>query len=154
MPSNVTAYIPADFDLTRASYYLLGLGLVTAVPALVTGGQQAVKLFSRQGLFEADGKTLKVKTKATIAHAVFNDIALAISAYVWYAKHQAANSTIVGKLGITSDVYAPAWWMVAAQVVTLGILLFAASIGGALTYQYGVGFSATGTSSSVGKKGQ
>lgn len=153
LPSSVTTYIPADFDLTRASYYLLGLGLITAVPAVVTGGQQAVKLFSRQGMYEADGKTLKVKTKATIAHAVVNDVALAASAYVWYAKHQAANNTLVGKLGVTPEgTYAPALWMVALQVVTFGILLFGASIGGALTYQYGVGFSAVGTSSSVGKK--
>lgn len=129
--------------------------MITAVPAVITGGQQAVKLFSRQGMYEADGKTLKLKTKATIAHAVFNDVALALSAYVWYAKHQAANNTIVGKLGITNEAaYTPALWMVAAQIVTFGILLFAASIGGALTYQYGVGFSAVGTSAKVGKKGQ
>ncbi|QIW98742.1 hypothetical protein AMS68_004260 [Peltaster fructicola] len=153
LPGSVTSYIPADFDLTRASYYLLSLGLLTAIPAVVTGGQQAVKLFARQGMYEADGKTLKIKTKATIAHAVVNDIALAASAYVWYAKHQAANSTIVGKLGLSSEaLYAPALWMVAAQVITFGLLLFGASIGGALTYQYGVGFSAVGTSNNVGKK--
>lgn len=155
LPASVTAYVPVDFDLTRASYYLLGLGLITAVPAVVSGGQQAVKLFSRQGMYEADGKTLKLKTKATIAHAVTNDIALAASAYVWYAKHQAANHTIAGKLGITSEAtYAPAIWMVAVQVLTFGILMFGASIGGALTYNYGVGFSAAKTSNAVGKKGQ
>lgn len=155
LPATITSYIPADFDLTRASYYLLGLGLITAVPAVITGGQQAVLLFSRQGMYEADGKTLKVKTKATIAHAVTNDIALAASAYVWYAKHKAATETVVGKLGLTPEAtYAPALWMVAAQVLAFGVLLFGASIGGALTYQYGVGFSATGTSNKVGKKSQ
>lgn len=155
LPASVTSYVPADFDLTRASYYLLGLGLITAVPAVITGGAQAVKLFSRQGMYEADGKTLKLKTKATIAHAVTNDIALAASAYVWYAKHQAANNTLIGKLGVTSEAtYTPALWMVAAQILSMGILFFAASIGGALTYQYGVGFSAVKTSNAVGKKGQ
>lgn len=155
LPASITSYVPADFDLTRASYYLLGLGLIAAVPAVMSGGQQAVKLISRQGMYESDGKTLKQKTKATIAHAVTIDIALAASAYVWYAKHQAASTTIAGKLGITSEAtYAPALWMVALQVLAFGILGFGANIGGALTYQYGVGFEAVKTSNTVGKKGQ
>lgn len=143
LPNAVASYIPFNHDLTRASYYLLSIGLITAIPAIISGGGEAVKLFQKQGMYEADGKTLKTKTKAVIAHAVVNDVAIAASAFVWYAKRQSANNSLMGKLGVTPEAaYAPTAWMVGAQVVLMGLLFFAASIGGALTYNYGVGFSA------------
>ena len=122
----------------------------------MSGGQQAVQLFSKQGLYEADGKTLKQKSKAVIAHAVTNDLVLALTTYLWYSRRQQAADTLAGKLGVGSlataeAAYAPALWQVIAEVLALGVLLFAASIGGALTYNYGVGFAPAGK---AGKKSQ
>lgn len=135
---------------------MLSLGLITSIPAVMSGGQQAVQLFSKQGMYEADGKTLKLKSKAVIAHAVTNDLVLAVTTYLWYSRRQQAANTLAGKLGVESlataeAAYAPQMWQVIAEVLALGVLLFAASIGGALTYNYGVGFAPAGK---AGKKSQ
>lgn len=103
-------------------------------------------------MYEADGKTLKEKTKKTIAHAVINDVMLAGAGYVWWLRRQAAQETLVGKMGVGSvstgaAAYAPAGWQVVVEVLAMGLMLFAASIGGALTYNHGVGFAPAGKSS-------
>lgn len=105
-------------------------------------------------MYEADNKTLKVKTKATIAHAVVNDIVLAANAFVWWSRRKQAEGTLMGKLGVGSlatkeAAYVPLTWMVVVEALSMGLLFFGANIGGALTYNYGVGFSAA---SSKGKK--
>ena len=149
LPNAIANALPPANDLSRAAYYLLSLGLITSIPAVMSGGQQAVQLFSKQGMYEADGKTLKLKSKAVIAHAVTNDLVLALTTYLWYSRRQQAADTLAGKLGVGSlataeAAYAPQLWQVIAEVLALGVLLFAASIGGALTYNYGVGFAPGG----------
>lgn len=153
LPANISSALPPSNDLTRASYYLLSLGLITTLPAVVSGGQQAVALFSRQGMYEADGKTLKQKSKAVIAHALVNDVVLALGTWIWYAKRSAHNQSLAasvvgekaGSALLTPEAaYAPQLWQVVLGVATLGLLFFGASIGGALTYNYGVGFAPAG----------
>lgn len=117
-----------------------------------------MQMFTKQGMYEADGKTLKTKSKAVIAHAITNDLVLAVTTYLWWTRRSQATDTLAGKLGVGSvataeAAYAPQLWQVLAEVVAMGVLFFAASIGGALTYNYGVGFSAAGKGSS-GKKSQ
>lgn len=136
-------------DITRSSYYLLSLGLLTAIPAVVTGGRELVMMISKQGMHEADGKTVRTKVKATIAHAVANDIVIAVSTYIWYSRRAQVKDTIAGKIpGTAAAAYAPSSAFVFAEFLTLGLLLMGANIGGTLTYNYGVGFS----SLSAGKK--
>jgi uncharacterized membrane protein len=149
--------LPPANDLSRGAYYLLSLGLITSIPAVMSGGQQAVQMFAKQGMYEADGKTLKQKSKAVIAHAITNDLVLAVTTYLWYSRRQQAADTLAGKLGVGSlataeAAYAPQMWHVIAEVVAMGVLFFAASIGGALTYNYGVGFAPAGKAG--GKKSQ
>jgi len=113
-------------------------------------------MFAKQGMYEADGKTLKQKSKAVIAHAVINDLVLAVTTFLWYSRRQQAADTLAGKLGVGSlataeAAYAPKAWHTVAEIVALGVLIFAASIGGSLTYNYGVGFAPAGKS---GKKAQ
>lgn len=155
LPVSLTSSMPPSTDLTRASYYLLSLGLLTAIPAVLTGAVETIKMISKQGMYEADGKTLKTKVKATFAHAAFNDVVLAIAGYIWYARRAQVADSLLGKLGVsglsTADAaYAPAFWMVVAGGVAAVLQVYAASIGGTLTYNYGVGFQ----SLSAGKKGQ
>ncbi|KAK3044294.1 hypothetical protein LTS18_014211 [Coniosporium uncinatum] len=103
-------------------------------------------MISRQGMYEADGKTMKNKVKATIAHAVTNDIVLAVAAYSWYARRSAATDSLAGKMGVGgvgtgAATYEPTGWMVVASAVTAALLMFGANLGGTLTYNYGIGFA-------------
>ncbi|KAF2481304.1 hypothetical protein BDY17DRAFT_301060 [Neohortaea acidophila] len=148
LPKNLASKLPISTDLTRLSYFLLSAGLITLLPALVTGVREAVVLISKQGIKEADG-TVRPKVKALIAHAVFNDIVAAVSAYVWYQKRSNAANTVAGKLGVGSlatgaAAYAPERWMVVAEAPILALLFMAANIGGVLAYNFGIGFSAGG----------
>lgn len=117
-----------------------------------------MKMIQKQGMYEADNKTIKPKVKATIAHAVVNDLVIAVNTYVWYQRRANARGALAtkGGLGTAASAFAPETWMVIAQGVALGLMLFGANIGGALTYNYGVGFSSmsTGSASSAiaGKK--
>lgn len=152
LPAQITSLLPSNSDLTRASYYLLSLGLLTMLPAIVSGGQQAIALFARQGIYEADGKTVKVKSKAVIAHAVVNDVVLALGTWVWWQKRSAAAESIansvagekIGSVLTDAAAYAPENSQVLVGLLTLGLLFFGANIGGSLTYLYGVGFAPGG----------
>lgn len=137
-------------DMTRASYYLLSLGLLSSIPALVTGGGELVKMIKKQGMHDAEGN-VRTKVKATIAHAIANDIVIFASTYIWYTRRSQVKNSIAGRVpGTESAVYAPSKGIVFAEFVITAILLFAANIGGVLTYNYGVGF----TSLSAGKEGK
>ena len=145
LPKTWASSVPPSTDLTRASYYLMSLGLITAIPAVMSGGVQAVAMFNKQGMYESNGKTLKTKVKATIAHGILNDVVLAVAGYIWYTRRTAAQ-TVLGKLGVGSlstaqASYAPDAWMVGTEVAILGLMFYAASVGGALTYNFGVGMS-------------
>lgn len=154
LPKSITSNLAPSADLTRASYYLLSIGLITAIPALVTGIREAVMLISKQGMYESSnmyGKVMRTKVKAMIAHAVANDIVMAVSAYIWYSKRAAAKNTLAGKMGLgtastAAAAYAPAMWMVVAEAAVFVLLMVAANIGGSLTYIFGIGFSAGGGS--------
>lgn len=153
LPATITNHLPLAADATRASYYLLSLGLLTALPAIVTGTREAIVLIARQGMYETDKSgysvTVRTKVKAMIAHAVVNDLVMGLSALVWYKKRAAAADTLAGKLGVGSlgtgaATYEPSFWMVVLQGFLFAGLMMGANIGGSLTYLYGVGFVAGG----------
>jgi uncharacterized membrane protein len=152
IPANIATHLPNAADLTRASYYLILLGLISAVPAVLSGVQQNILMIAKQGMYETDGKTIKTKVKAAISHAIVVDISLALTAYAWYARRtQLLAGVIPTKLNIALP-YAPEAWVVGAEVAALAILGFGANIGGSLTYNYGVGFSSA--SAAINKKKQ
>jgi len=152
LPASVTGYLPSSpSDFPKASYYLLSLGLITAVPAVITGGAEAIKMISKSGLYEADGKTIRTKVKATVAHALSADLVIAGSAYIWSQRRAALTGTLAGKLD-TAAAYQPEQWMVIAEAVLVVLLSVAGNIGGNLTYTFGVGFSSA--SSGGAKKKQ
>ncbi|KXS96432.1 hypothetical protein AC578_3215 [Pseudocercospora eumusae] len=139
LPNGVSSNLASPNDMTRASYYLLSLGLITAIPAVVTGGRELMVMLNKQGMKDADG-TVKPKVKAAFAHAVFNDVVLALSTYIWYHKRSLANQTLQLQ-GNVESAYAPSKGMVIAGVIATILMLMAANIGGVLTYNFGVGFS-------------
>ncbi|KAF1988827.1 hypothetical protein K402DRAFT_461748 [Aulographum hederae CBS 113979] len=158
LPSSLTNLLPSATELTRGSYYLLSLGLLSSIPAVMSGGQQAFMMISKQGLYDTSTsgkKVIKPKVQTTIAHALANDVVLAISAYSWWVRRQNAAASMAGKVGIPTGAaaYAPETWMVGVSAVLAVGLVFAANLGGTLVYNYGVGFRAV-KSSVTGKKSQ
>ncbi|KAK3726010.1 hypothetical protein LTR37_000158 [Vermiconidia calcicola] len=159
LPQAFSSKLAPSTDLTRASYFLLSAGLLTGVPALVTGGREAVMLIAKQGMWESDSKgesVVRTKVKAMIAHAVVNDLVLGLTTLVWYKKRQNATNTLAGKMGVGSAstgaaAYQASTWMVFLEAFLFVGLIMGANIGGSLTYIFGIGFNAGGNS---GKKKQ
>ncbi|KAK1072661.1 hypothetical protein LTR74_002453 [Friedmanniomyces endolithicus] len=149
LPNAISSALPIANDATRASYFLLSLGLLFSIPAVTTGVGEAKKAIDKQGLYEKDGKTIKQKFKAVIAHAIANDIVILVMAYIWYCRRSAAKQTLLGKVGLGSvstaeAAYAPAMWMVVVEAMMGALQLFSANIGGSLTYNYGFGMAIGG----------
>ena len=156
LPKSIASNLPVAADMSRGSYFLLSAGLITAVPAVITGIREAVVLIAKQGLYESDAwgnSIVRTKCKAMIAHATVNDTVLAITTYIWYSKRKNSAESLAGKVGIASNLatgaaaYEPQFWMVATEIPLLIFLLVGANIGGSLTYNFGIGFSAGGGSS-------
>lgn len=149
LPTSLQNSLLGPHDLTSAAHSLLSLGLLTAIPAVVTGGRELITMIQKQGMYESDGVTVKTKVKATIAHAVAMDVLLAVSSWIWYSRRQVSEGMEMKESTDDSAVYAHSTSFVVAEFLTLGLLLLGANIGGTLTYNYGVGFSSL---SKAGKK--
>lgn len=155
LPTSLQNSLLGPHDLTSAAHSLLSLGLLTAIPAVVTGGRELITMIQKQGMYESDGVTVKTKVKATIAHAVAMDVLLAVSSWIWYSRRRGDVVLSEGGGGLDlkestdAAVYAHSTSFVVAEFLTLGLLLLGANIGGTLTYNYGVGFSSL---SKAGKK--
>ena len=119
---------PSLPDISRGAHYLQALGLITAVPAVLSGGQQLMKMKSNNQAFEADGKTMRPKFQTALTHAALNDVALLTGAYSWYMRRQSVDL-------LPSDMN------LLISAVLLPILLFSASLGGKLVFNYGVGIN-------------
>jgi len=128
LPSALTSLVPYSSEISRLSYYALSAGLLSSLPSIATGVANAAQSIKTQGMYEADGKTLKPKVKVIAAHAVANDVVIAASAYMWWVRRQS-----------NSPTYAPDGWMVGLSAVLGVALLFAANLGGSLVYNYGIG---------------
>ncbi|GAB7343653.1 hypothetical protein MBLNU457_1645t1 [Dothideomycetes sp. NU457] len=128
VPSSIAGYFPASAEMPRIAYYALSAGLLTSIPSVVTGIANAAQMVQAQGMYEADGKTLKPKMKVIIAHALSNDVIIGLSAYIWYLRNQSMSLT-----------YAPSSWMVGVEAVMGAALLWSANLGGTLVYNYGMG---------------
>ncbi|KAH8886553.1 hypothetical protein GQ53DRAFT_750559 [Thozetella sp. PMI_491] len=131
LPAALQELLPPGADLTRISYYALCAGLLTGIPAAVTGVLQAGSLMKKTGdMYLEDKKTLKPKVKFLFMHAGMNDAVILLSAGYWWMRRQAGGPT-----------YEPAAWMVLLSVLLEGVLIFAASLGAKLVYNYGAGMA-------------
>lgn len=132
VPTAISTYLPSTLEIPRLSYYALSAGLLASIPAIMSGGSQAYKMIAKQGIYEADNKTIRPKVKMTISHALLNDAVVAISAYTWWCKRESSSLN-----------YANEGWMVAASIVAGVLLTYSGHLGGTLTYNYGVGLNAS-----------
>jgi len=132
LPSTLLSFLPAQTEMSRMAYYALSAGLLSAIPSVLTGSQQAVKSIKTQGMYEQDNQTIKPKVKTIVAHAVANDAVLAVSAYFWYARRQSSSLNLA---------YSPESWVVGVEALLAALLMYSANLGGTLTYNYGMGVS-------------
>ncbi|EXJ92888.1 hypothetical protein A1O3_01442 [Capronia epimyces CBS 606.96] len=123
-------------DLTRLSYFLLCAGLVTTVPAIMSGNVQLVGMIKKNGgPWEKDSQgkaksTMVPRIKATITHALVNDVVFAANLYSWYIRK---NNGTVAKV--------PSETNLVLSAVLLPLLLASAKIGGSLVFNHGVGLN-------------
>lgn len=115
-------------DIGRGAHYLQAIGLVTAVPAILSGAQQLIKMKNNNQAFEADGKTMRPKFATTLTHAALNDVAMVAAAYSWYTRRQ--NGGLL-----------PSDTNLLISALMLPVLFYSASLGGKLVYNYGVGIN-------------
>lgn len=102
----------------------------------MSGNIQLVGMIKKNGgpwAKDAEGKatsTMVPKIKATISHALVNDLVFAVGIYSWYQRRAVEN---MGKVPTDTGLIISA--------VLLPLLFFSAAIGGSLTYNHGVGLS-------------
>ncbi|KAL6244320.1 hypothetical protein RBB50_008562 [Rhinocladiella similis] len=127
----------ALLDITRLSYFLLCAGLITTVPAIMSGNKQLIGMISKNGgpwEKDAQGKqksTMVPRIKAGITHAVVNDIVFVANLYSWYLRKDKEAAPNPGKIPTQTNMLISA--------VLLPLLMIGAKIGGTLVYNHGVG---------------
>jgi len=126
-------------DITRLSYFLLCAGLIATVPAIMSGNIQLVGMIKKNGgpwEKDAAGKqksTMVPRIKATITHALVNDVVFVANLYSWYLRKDKAGAVNLGKVPTETNLIISA--------VLLPFLLFSAKIGGTLVFNHGVGLN-------------
>jgi uncharacterized membrane protein len=120
------------------SYALNSLGVLTSIPAHVTGVLQLHKLVKQHQVLEklkaaqSTDEKLNViknvhpKVKTVFAHAFLNNVVIVGAAWNWWSRSGNAMN-------------APAWVNVLVSAVTAPILAFAIFLGGKMVFDYGVG---------------
>lgn len=117
------------------SYFLLSIGLLTAVPAIATGVPELLGMIARQDLAKKLSNSpnkldvlakMHPKLKIAFMHALINDIAILGSAYSWYLRR-----------GVTG--YVPSDAQALGSLACLIGVFGSAALGGMLVYDYGVG---------------
>ncbi|KAF2465633.1 uncharacterized protein BDR25DRAFT_270343 [Lindgomyces ingoldianus] len=106
--------------IPQLSYYTTLLTLITAVPAVLSGAIELMPLIKRNGFGSR-------KAQIGVLHAMLNDVGVFGSAYNWWTRR-----TVVGFEPSGTNV-------LISSVLALPTCLFAAYLGGALVYTYGMG---------------
>jgi len=147
LAANVYDASPYLTDISRLAHLFNIIGLVSAIPAVLTGGVELFKLLQRQDMpakiknasagatKESAEQTLSVakrshpKVKAAFLHAASADLVVAGAAYNWYTKRNAA-------------AVAPSDFNVLVSAATALLLCLVGVLGGKLVYDHGVGVDA------------
>jgi uncharacterized membrane protein len=129
---DATAYTT---DIVRLSYLINMLGVLSAIPAIISGGLELAKLLNARSvpskLKKADDKAavakkVHPKVKFAFTHAIMMDIVVAGAGYNWYTRRSTA-------------VNAPGDINVLISALTLPLFGAAGYLGGLLVQEYGVG---------------
>ncbi|KIW32576.1 uncharacterized protein PV07_04106 [Cladophialophora immunda] len=126
-------------DITRLSYFLLCAGLITTVPAIMSGNIQLVGMIKKNGgpwEKDAAGKqksTMVPRIKACITHAIMNDLVFVVNLYSWYLRKDKEGAVNLGKIPTQTNLI--------ISMVLLPALMASSKIGGTLVFNHGVGLN-------------
>jgi uncharacterized membrane protein len=115
-----TSAIAIIYHLSLFSYASTIIGILTAIPAVVTGAIEANAIVSANGF---DLSNPKVKT--TVIHATLNDLAVLGAVYNWLTRRNEEDFMPWGGNALVS-------------AGMLGLIAYAAFLGGSLVYAHGV----------------
>ncbi|KAG0645256.1 hypothetical protein D0Z07_8820 [Hyphodiscus hymeniophilus] len=150
-----TVYLPTNLPFTAdkeniATLAILGyisnlLGIVTSIPAVLTGSAELYAMIQANGLYVKgeDGtvqepKALVPKVKTTLTHASLNDIVVFGAVYNWLMERNVPD-------------FKPAGHQVIMSVGALALAFYAAYMGGELVYKHGVGVQRQGEGAEIKK---
>lgn len=126
-------------DISRLGFFLLCAGLVTTVPAIMSGNIQLVGMIKKNGgPWEKDstGKqknTMVPRIKVAITHALVNDVIFLINLYSWYIRRSTETRVNPGNVPTQTNM------LISAAL--LAPLLGTAKAGATLVYNHGVGLN-------------
>jgi len=132
-------------DLSKAAYYTNILGIVTSLPALITGDIEFYAMWKGNQPFERvkSSKTgatiregLNPKVKLALVHGLLNVGALGASSYNWYTKR-----SVPGFLPSKVNM-----WL---SAMMLGNVVYSLYLGGSMVYEYGVGVQRQGRATKI-----
>jgi len=114
------SYVPALLThLSLFSYISTIAGIVTAVPAILTGGAELLAMIKNKGL---DLQNPVVST--TLLHAGLNDLAIVGAVFNWYSRRDREGYFVEGQNAFVA-------------LATLGAVGYSAFLGGSLVYKHG-----------------
>jgi len=141
-------YLPAIFPfdndqentgtITILAYFLNAVGILSAIPAVLTGFAELYAMYSTRGLFTEDGSSGKKKldpiVRITLTHAGLNDFAVVCAIYNWLMERHRPH-----------EDYQPYPHQIVLSAGALIMTLYAAFLGGSLVYKHSVGVQRMGS---------
>ena len=129
--------IATDDELSRAAYYLQALGLLAAVPAVITGSIDTTKAAISQGIYDKHNKQIKPKFVVSALHSLATMTAILGNLAMWRMRSTVEPTFREGlSLNSLNSIH------LVIEAVFCGIMFFGAAFGGDLAFKYGMGFSA------------
>jgi len=122
-------------DLARFSHYVNILGILSAVPAAVTGSQQLLLMIQNQDLVSkleksqnkgATVQKMHPKMKLAFVHAAMMDLSIVGSVFNWWTRRSTAE-------------HAPKEINLYVSAALLAVIFVSAHLGGSMVYDHGVG---------------
>ncbi|KAE9374036.1 hypothetical protein N431DRAFT_404522 [Stipitochalara longipes BDJ] len=110
------------------------LGIITSIPAVLTGGAELYAMVQSNGLYQTNEKgekQLVPKVKITVMHAGLNDLVVAGAVYNWLQERNVPD-------------FRPAGHQIVMSAALMAVQMYAAYLGGDLIYAHGVGVQRMG----------
>jgi len=124
-------------SLTIIGYFLNIIGILSSIPAILTGVAELYAMVNARGLFVTDQKTgskaLEPIVKITLMHAGLNDVAVVGAVYNWLMERHRPH-----------EDYRPYGHQIVLSGGALVMAMYAAYLGGGLVYTHGVGVQRMG----------
>nr|XP_031859241.1 uncharacterized protein CI109_005269 [Kwoniella shandongensis]KAA5526313.1 hypothetical protein CI109_005269 [Kwoniella shandongensis] len=147
-----SSFLPAQAVIPSLAHYSAAAGVITAIPAIITGLGEGYELIRAQYLIKGswtklfdDAWNMKDeggrKVKMTVKHASLNDIVVGLAAWNWYRGYAYPNQPL------------PRINILLGAIAIPG-LFYSAMLGGKLVYEYAVGVQRQGAGKQIKEKEQ